>query len=171
VGLSKSTVRHWLRRYGYATHGKVRSQESKLARDAGMLQIRRKCAVHGVADFIIEGRGYYRCKRCRQERVARHRRDLKQTLVREAGGACMVCGYDRHLGALQFHHLDPSEKRLEINCVGATISLAALRLEAAKCVVLCSNCHAEVEGGIASLPIEWEKPTHPARVPGSTDAG
>ncbi|HET9123709.1 MAG TPA: helix-turn-helix domain-containing protein [Solirubrobacteraceae bacterium] len=66
----------------------------------------------------------------------------------------------------KFHHLDPSEKRLEDNCAGATISLAALRLEAAKCVVLCSNCHAQVEGGIASLPIEWEEPTHPARVPG-----
>ncbi len=26
-----------------------------------------------------------------------------------------------------------------------------LRAEAGKCVLLCSNCHAEVEGGVASL--------------------
>jgi ribosomal protein L30E len=44
------------------------------------------------------------------------------------------------------------QKRIEINSSGATPSLAALRLEAAKCVVLCSNCRAEVETGIASIP-------------------
>jgi hypothetical protein len=27
-----------------------------------------------------------------------------------------------------------------------------MREEAAKCVLLCANCHAEVEGGAASLP-------------------
>jgi hypothetical protein len=41
---------------------------------------------------------------------------------------------------------------MEINCAGATMSLAAVRGEAARCVVLCSNCHAEVESGIASIP-------------------
>ena len=35
---------------------------------------------------------------------------------------------------------------------GHTRSLAEARGEARKCVLLCSNCHAEVEGGIVSLP-------------------
>jgi hypothetical protein len=34
---------------------------------------------------------------------------------------------------------------------GVTRSLAAARVEMAKCVLLCANCHAEVELGITTL--------------------
>jgi predicted HNH restriction endonuclease len=34
---------------------------------------------------------------------------------------------------------------------GVTRSLAAARAEMAKCVLLCANCHAEVEAGISAL--------------------
>jgi hypothetical protein len=37
---------------------------------------------------------------------------------------------------------------------GVTLSLARLRAEARKCVLLCGNCHAEVEAGVANIPIE-----------------
>lgn len=110
------------------------------------------CPRHGETEFILEGRGYYRCKRCRQQRVAQRRRALKEILVSEAGGACCLCGYHEYIGALEFHHLDASEKRLTISANGVTLSLAALRAEARKCVLVCSNCHAELEGGIAKLP-------------------
>jgi hypothetical protein len=33
-----------------------------------------------------------------------------------------------------------------------TRSIASFREEIAKCVLLCSNCHAEVEAGVRSLP-------------------
>jgi 5-methylcytosine-specific restriction endonuclease McrA len=72
-------------------------------------------------------------------------------LVDEAGGCCAVCGYDRYVGALHFHHLDPAQKSFQLGVAGLTRSLAAMRAEAAKCALLCSNCHAEVEGGIATL--------------------
>lgn len=152
VDRGKSTVRHWLRHYGLRTNGDRRAVAAAAARAAGMLEIERECPRHGPTAFVIEGRGYYRCKRCRQQSVAQHRRNVKATLVAEAGGACVVCGYDRHLGALQFHHVDPRTKRLEINCAGAALSLDALRAEAAKCVLLCGNCHAEVEYGTTVLP-------------------
>ena len=73
-------------------------------------------------------------------------------LVRWAGGACAICGYDRYVGALQFHHLDPAAKSFAINRDGATRSFAERRAEAGKCVLLCANCHAEVEGGVSSVP-------------------
>ena len=72
-------------------------------------------------------------------------------LVDEAGGACSRCGYDRYLGALQFDHLDPSKKAFSLSMKGVARSLAKAREEAAKCVVLCANCHAEVEAGIMPL--------------------
>ena len=36
---------------------------------------------------------------------------------------------------------------------GLTRSLKILREEAKKCVLLCANCHAMVESGVATLPL------------------
>jgi hypothetical protein len=77
---------------------------------------------------------------------------MKAQLVEEAGGRCCICGYDRYVGALEFHHLDPGQKRHDVSKYGVTLSLAAARDEASKCVLLCSNCHAEVERGVSTLP-------------------
>jgi hypothetical protein len=77
---------------------------------------------------------------------------VKATLVEEGGGCCVICGYDRSLSALHFHHLDPTTKRMELS--RSVMSLDALREEARKCVLLCSNCHAEVEAGALEVPLE-----------------
>jgi hypothetical protein len=79
---------------------------------------------------------------------------VKRILVDEAGGRCGICGYDRAIGALHFHHLDPASKRFAVTSSGHTIGLSRAREEAAKCVLLCANCHVEVESGITPLPAE-----------------
>ncbi len=148
VGRSKATVRHWLRRHGLKTwspSGARRKAESAAAGAAGLREARMACARHGESDFVLDGRGYYRCRRCRAEAVTRRRRKMKRILVEEAGGRCSRCGYSRTMRALHFHHVDPSTKRLELNAKGVALSLETLRAEAQKCVLLCSNCHAEVE--------------------------
>lgn len=71
--------------------------------------------------------------------------------MKEAGGRCKICEYDRYLGALQFHHVDPSTKEFAVSLRGRTRHIERVRAEASKCVLLCSNCHAEVEGGITPL--------------------
>lgn len=111
----------------------------------------RICRTHGRTEFVLEGRGYYRCKRCRTQRVMDWRRRTKLRLIAEAGGRCQLCGYDRYGGALHFHHIDPRRKEFGLAARGFTQSIAKQRAEAAKCVLLCSNCHAEVEAGIATL--------------------
>lgn len=154
VAMSTATVRHWLRRYGLRTAGARRLAEMRAARDVGAPTVMRTCARHGEVQFVLEGRGYYRCRQCRLERVARQRRALKATLVAEAGGCCQICGYDRCVAALEFHHVDPSEKRLGISAGGLSLGIETLRAETAKCVLLCSNCHAEVESGVRPLPLK-----------------
>jgi hypothetical protein len=67
---------------------------------------------------------------------------------------CAICGYGRFPGALHFHHRDPSIKSFELSAEGFARSLDRARAEARKCVLLCSNCHAEVEGGTVSLSDE-----------------
>ncbi len=77
---------------------------------------------------------------------------MKLALVQAAGGACRICGYDRFPGALQFHHVDPAAKAFAIADRGVARSLERALAEARKCVLLCANCHAEVEAGIATMP-------------------
>lgn len=152
---SKTTVRYWLQRHGLKTssrRGRRRSPESLAASEAGVVVMRMTCASHGGTEYVRDGRGYYRCRRCRAEAVSRRRRRMKEILVREAGGVCAICGYAGNMRALHFHHVRPDEKRIEINAKGVALSLATLRAEARKCVLLCSNCHAEVEDGAVSLP-------------------
>lgn len=163
LGRSKGTVRHWLKRYGLRTKNRSRAMDPRAqqAKEDGLLATTLTCSRHGETEFCLEGRGYYRCKRCRSEQIVRHRRRLKSILVAEAGGKCMICGYDRNQAALQFHHLDPTTKRLEIGR-GFGLALRALREEARKCVLLCSNCHAEVEDGATDIPLELR---HRAEVP------
>jgi transposase-like protein len=155
VDRSKGTVRHWLRRYGLRTlnrPGQRMEPELAEARDAGVREVMRTCPTHGRSAYVIDGRGYYRCRHCRADAVSRRRRKMKAILVAEAGGACRLCGYDASAGALVFHHLDPAEKRFELNAKGVALAIETLRAEARKCVLLCSNCHAEVEERLRREP-------------------
>jgi transposase len=154
VNRSKGTIRHWLRRYQLRTHGasgRKRALETKRAKDAGLSEAIMLCTAHGETLFVLDRRGYYRCRRCRSASVSQRRRRLKQTLVLEAGGACRLCGYSRCLSALEFHHLVPEDKAFSLSEEGVTRSIARARAEARKCVLLCANCHAEVEAGTATV--------------------
>ena len=147
-GCSTATVRYWLGKHSLSTS---RAAQVAIGSEAGR-ETQRICRSHGLTAFVLEGRGYYRCKACREQGVAEWRRRAKQRLTAEAGGACQLCGYRRYAGALQFHHVDPSRKEFALAKRGLTRGIAKLRVEASKCVLLCSNCHAEVEAGAADLP-------------------
>jgi transposase-like protein len=152
LGRSYTGVRYWLTRYGLATPRGRRLAETAPARAAGAETVEATCPVHGVTLFVRRGSDGFRCRLCRSGAVDRRRKEVKRILVAEAGGSCALCGYDRTMSGLHFHHLDPTEKLFALSARGMTVSLAAARAEAAKCVLLCSNCHAEVEAGVASPP-------------------
>jgi hypothetical protein len=85
------------------------------------------------------------------QRVSNWRRRTKLNLIEEAGGCCQVCGYNKHPGALEFHHIDPSTKNFHLSRKGTTLAYEKLRIEASKCLLLCANCHREVEGKVTSI--------------------
>lgn len=143
---SKTTVRHWLREYGLQT-----KRARNLGGETREQRVMRTCARHGLTEFQRRDPGGYRCLKCRSEAVSRRRRLVKQVLVQEAGGACRICGYDRCTRALHFHHIDPAHKHFDLSLRGVTRSLERARAEARKCILLCSNCHAEVEEGLIDL--------------------
>lgn len=154
LSVSQATVRHWLARYGLQTArgARRRSRTDSVERlpNGDVMSI---CPDHGRTRFRERGDGRgWRCLACRAEHVQRRRRRIKEILVREAGGSCLLCGYDRSPAALHFHHLDPATKEFHMSHGGVTRSLAAAHAEASKCVLLCANCHAEVEVGVATIP-------------------
>ena len=155
LGITPLTVWRRLVRYVFKTEATRRMLRAREAEKEGLDTLTMSCPEHGETEFILEGRGYFRCKQCRMDRVARRRRRVKEILVADAGGQCRLCGYDKYLGALEFHHLDPKEKRLEIGY--AALALETMRAEARKCLLLCSNCHAEVEAGVANIPLQFRR--------------
>lgn len=55
---------------------------------------------------------------------------------------CAHCGGTFHPAAMEFHHLDPTQKLNNIaTMVGTGRSMKSLQEEIAKCVLICANCH------------------------------
>jgi transposase len=155
VGVSDSTAKKWLKRHGLKTRQAQRREMLTAMRSGGEREAELECRKHGLTRHIsVASERRLRCSKCRAEAVARRRRKVKEQLVAEAGGACVLCGYARHAAALQFHHLDPSTKSFGLGVRGITRSIERLRTEAAKCVLLCANCHAEVEVGAVDLSLK-----------------
>lgn len=156
VGVSYTAVRNRLQQLRLETaRTKARRRLTDLRRQGLEDRIEQECPVHGLTVFSLRSEGLsYRCVMCASEGVTRRRREVKRILVEEAGGRCALCGYSRNPAALQFHHLDPETKSFGLSRGGRCRSIEAARQEAQKCVLLCSNCHAEVEDGQVAVPDE-----------------
>jgi hypothetical protein len=124
----------------------------------------RVCPRHGRVTYHLcsQGeRGYrWRCSRCVGEAVTRRLQKVKRILVEEAGGCCAVCGYNRCMVNLHFHHVDPATKSFALS-VASGKGLAKLRAEAKKCVLVCANCHGEIESGLIDSPPAGTKSSPP----------
>lgn len=83
--------------------------------------------------------------------VAKRRKSLRQKAIEYKGGVCQLCGYDKCPEALEFHHVG-NEKNFGISQKGYTRSWERVKKELDLCMLLCSNCHREVENGITQLP-------------------
>jgi len=115
----------------------------------------RRCARHGEVEHALYGSGdrtpHWRCRTCIAESVTRRHHKIRRILIAEAGGCCAVCGYKQCLVALHFHHVDPAIKSFSMTAASGK-GLAARREEAKKCVLVCANCHAEIECGQVPSP-------------------
>ncbi len=126
LGRSENTVLYWERKYGlspaFASCGNGRRTRS----------------LDEMAEAMI------------QEPIV-HRRRLKAKAVEYKGGRCILCGYGRCNAALEFHHLDRTTKAFGLSRKGIIRSWESIRKELDKCVLICANCHREVEAGVRSI--------------------
>lgn len=80
--------------------------------------------------------------------VSNRRRALKLKAIEVMGGRCMICGYDKHQGVLEFHHVDAATKSFGISGGGFSRSWISMYEELKKCILVCANCRREVELGL-----------------------
>lgn len=76
--------------------------------------------------------------------VSKRRRKVKEMAVEHKGGRCVKCGYANCIAALEFHHVDPSQKDFNLGNNGNTMSWEKIQKELEKCILVCSNCHREI---------------------------
>jgi predicted HNH restriction endonuclease len=83
-----------------------------------------------------------------QENKENHKANAKATRKRnrdlwneyKSSLECSKCGF-KHPAAIDFHHLDPSEKEGEVNKLAGSGCFKKAYAEIKKCIPLCSNCH------------------------------
>lgn len=83
----------------------------------------------------------------------------KLKFVKEKGGKCSICNYSKNLAALEFHHINPEIKSMNLDARhirGRKIEVLENELE--KCLLICSNCHRELHNPDLEMEILKEFP-------------
>lgn len=81
-------------------------------------------------------------KKRNYERIKSYRQETKRKAVEYLGGKCVVCGYDKCIWALDFHHRESEKKEFTISKY-TNHGWNIMKLELDKCDLLCANCHRE----------------------------
>ena len=106
--------------------------------------------------------------------VRKRRQKIRQMAIAAKGGKCEICGYNKCNEALEFHHLDESDKDFGLSEKGYARSWKKVEKELLKCSLLCANCHREVHANVAALDgniktknrVNSGKPKAPSEVKG-----
>ena len=76
-------------------------------------------------------------------RQRKWRKETKELLVEQKGGSCSMCGYNKNIAALEFHHPE-GEGKLDRSLLLNIRSMDKVLRDAEPLVLLCANCHREV---------------------------
>jgi predicted HNH restriction endonuclease len=91
---------------------------------------------------IIDQRYYEKNKEEVYKRKRERIRNYKLELLKRFGEKCSVCGYNKCVAALEFHHTEKN-KDVDIKKALQNLSKQKALKEAEKCIILCANCHRE----------------------------
>jgi hypothetical protein len=75
----------------------------------------------------------------------------KEKLVKIFGGCCQLCGYNKTLRNLAFHHL--RDKKFPLSSRAFQFAWKKILKEAKKCVLVCHNCHGEIHDGLVEAEV------------------
>ena len=96
------------------------------------------------------------CYDCLPEGQVATRTVYIKLIKKQYGGKCQICGYNKCLSALEFHHLNPNEKENIVSNSYGTVKDSIK--EAKKCILVCANCHREIHENLIIVPDElWKE--------------
>lgn len=143
---SLSTIRYWAKKYDLKSKYKTFSQIEK--KDYGEYRFCPNCKKDCLTSDFYNRRGKLNssvyCKTCTNEQTIERIQSIKEQMVNYKGGECSRCGYDTYIGALEFHHLDPTQKDFNLSRLKKNKFDDKIKDELDKCILVCSNCHREI---------------------------
>lgn len=87
----------------------------------------------------------YVCENCyRKQNVVNISKNKEWLWEHKASVGCVLC-HESDPRCLDYHHLYPKKKKFSIGSITSSIPNQAIIIEMKKCVVICSNCHRQVE--------------------------
>lgn len=126
---SQTNVRYWLKKIGLST---IRDHLCE-------------CGETDPERFMNKGGGRKsktRCKKCHARITIDRFRRNKEEAVAYLGGKCVLCGYDKCVGSLHFHHPNPAAKPKNWRSMKSW-NLGRIKKALDGCELLCANCHGE----------------------------
>lgn len=143
---SQTNVRYWLAKYDLKTE-----QNAKALYKKGLKYCPCCGEVKALTEFnkrtrngVVKEYGAVYCKDCTSAESSVRKYNFTQKCVDYKGGACEICGYDKSIGALEFHHIDRATKKFEIGKLTSKTFSDQVKKELDKCMLLCKNCHGEI---------------------------
>lgn len=90
------------------------------------------------------------CDSCYEKIRKNKRKLLKLMAIKHKGGRCCICGYNKSIQALTFHHINPNNKKFNITnfLKQKDLDMDELYKELDKTICVCKNCHSEINSGI-----------------------
>ena len=135
---SQTNVRHWLKKYNLKTN----KEQFKLTE--------YNCQCGEVNPEKFYGHSKKTCSKCHNLITTKTGKNNRLFAVEFLGGKCKVCDYNKYIGSLDIHHLDPNIKDKDFKNMRGWSKERILN-EIKNCVLLCRNCHAEVHAGYIKL--------------------
>ena len=89
--------------------------------------------------------------------------------IRKKKKSCELCGYRKWHPCLEWHHIEPKDKKFSINYIPKRRSSYEVDAEIAKCVVLCCNCHNEIHRGCIETKEKLDRLLSEAIIDGESD--
>lgn len=147
-GKSFSTVKYWLNKYELKTNFEKFNRKEPIVYGKFRYCPRCKQDCETINFYNRKGIPFAStyCKKCAGNQALIRTQNFKLKCVEYKGGKCVICGYNKYIGALEFHHLDRTTKDFSIGKMRGR-SFDKIKIELDKCELLCANCHREVEAG------------------------
>ena len=145
LGYTGTGIRYHMKKYNlFSSHQSIQDKQ-KVPVINGKKECKKCHNVLPIEDFNVKPSGALTsyCKKCNNKDKHSLLKRRKIEIIQKFGNKCSICGYNKNIAALEFHHIDPNEKEFHFGNAKTT-NLDKLLLEMDKCILVCANCHREI---------------------------